>query len=378
MTRTAAHGSRPGRLEHLERAQAGRGLLGERQRDAHGRRQIAGRERLVERREQRGGVGRSRSSIRESTSISRRWPGSRMKRRPRTGRRRAHVVLAAQQDLDRQVRVREQRRERHEALEDRGRARALRRRPRREHLAVRVHAHDPPLRRYGVDDADPMAIEQRVQLRPQRGETARLDLDQLAVGAHDVDHVAVDTHLEDVAVQPLQLAVQRAFAELADHAAKVRASTRLTFCRGLCILPPRFPKPFSEHGRKSHNPRARAAQRRVRRHRVTSPQRLRRRASRDARAHHAPRVRARLHAGRRRPQPGHPALARHRRVPGDRRGPSGPPASRSSTRCSGGSSSVSEPRASTCCCSPPSAPATATARTPTSSARATTTSTAAR
>ena len=45
--------------------------------------------------------------------------------------------------------------------------------PRGEHLAVRVHAHDPALRRYGVHDPYPMAIEQRVQLRPQRRRNRR-------------------------------------------------------------------------------------------------------------------------------------------------------------------------------------------------------------
>ena len=44
-----------------------------------------------------------------------------------------------------------------------------------------------------------MAVEQRVELCPQRGETAGLDLHQFAVRAHEVDHVAVDAHLERVA-----------------------------------------------------------------------------------------------------------------------------------------------------------------------------------
>src|SRR5262249_16773549 len=47
-----------------------------------------------------------------------------------------------------------------------------------------------------------------------------LNLDELPVGAHEVDHVPVHPHLELIArggQEPLQLAVQRAFAQLADH-----------------------------------------------------------------------------------------------------------------------------------------------------------------
>ena len=108
--------------------------------------------------------------------------------------------------------------------------------------------------------------------------------------------------------------------------------------------------------------------RRIRRHRVAGPQRLRRRASRDARAHHAPRPRARLHARRRGPQPRHPALAHHRRVHGDGRGSSGPAAPVLPRGARRAQAARRRRAASTCCCSPPSAPATATARTPTSSA----------
>ena len=46
------------------------------------------------------------------------------------------------------------------------------------------------------------------------GETAGLDLDQLAVRAHEVDHVAVDLDLERVAgrgQQRFEVAVERAF-----------------------------------------------------------------------------------------------------------------------------------------------------------------------
>ena len=59
---------------------------------------------------------------------------------------------------------------------------------------------------------------------PQRGEPAGLDLDELPVGAHQVDHVAVDLDLEGVAraaKSSLRLAVQRAFAEHADHVVEI-------------------------------------------------------------------------------------------------------------------------------------------------------------
>ena len=65
-----------------------------------------------------------------------------------------------------------------------------------------------------------MAVEQRVELGSQRRRNRPSGLDELAVRAHDVDHVPVDRDLEGVAragEQPLQLAVQRAFAQLADH-----------------------------------------------------------------------------------------------------------------------------------------------------------------
>ena len=88
-----------------------------------------------------------------------------------------------------------------------------------------------------------------------------------------------------------------------------------------------FQNRFRSHGGESHNQGAGPGQRRVGRYRLARAERLCRRASRDARAHHAPRPRARLHARRGRPQPRHPAQPHHRRVHGDGRGASGPAAS---------------------------------------------------
>jgi hypothetical protein len=58
----------------------------------------------------------------------------------------------------------------------------------RPHLPV--DAHDPEFGRDGMYDAHAMLVEQYVELRAQRGETSGLDLDELAVGPHKVDHQA--------------------------------------------------------------------------------------------------------------------------------------------------------------------------------------------
>jgi hypothetical protein len=75
-----------------------------------------------------------------------------------------------------------------------------------------------------VHDPDRVAVQQRVELLAQRREAPRLDLDQFAAGAHEVDHIAVDLDLEGVAgcrEQPLEVAMERAFAENADHVAEI-------------------------------------------------------------------------------------------------------------------------------------------------------------
>ena len=82
-----------------------------------------------------------------------------------------------------------------------------------------VDADDAALGRHRVHDPHTVAVEQRVELRPERGETPRLDLDELPVRAHEVDHVAVDLDLEGVAgcrEERFQVAVKRTFAELSD------------------------------------------------------------------------------------------------------------------------------------------------------------------
>ena len=72
-------------------------------------------------------------------------------------------------------------------------------------------------------------VEQRVELRPQGREAARLDLDQLAVGAHEVDDVAAERDLGGVArprEQILDRRVQRPFAQDADPGHRRTIMTR--------------------------------------------------------------------------------------------------------------------------------------------------------
>jgi hypothetical protein len=133
--------------------------------------------------------------------------------------RAADVVLAEQQHLDREVRVCQQRRKGHELAEHRDRRRALRRPAAGEHLAVLVDPDDPSLGGDGVHDSDAVLVEQRVELLAERAEPARLDLDQLAVGADEVHHESTDGHLEAVTrlrEQGLHGGVQRTFAHDAD------------------------------------------------------------------------------------------------------------------------------------------------------------------
>ena len=150
------------------------------------------------------------------------------------------------------------------------------------------------------------------------------------------------------------------------------AATRfgLASCCPVSASGPRF-----DHARRTrHHPPARAPQRRVDRHGLARPQRVLGRQRGHARAHHPPRARARLHAGRRGPQPGHAALARRRRVPGDGGGAPRPAAPLLPRGAGRPQERHRRLRATTCCCSRATAPATATASTRTSSAAGTTAS----
>ena len=129
------------------------------------------------------------------------------------------MVLTQQQHLDGQVRVREQRRERDELVEHLDGRRALRRPARADDLALLVDADDPPLGRHRVHDPHAVIVQERVELLAQRAEVAGLDLDELAVGADDVDHEPAHRHLEAVARLGEQLlygGMKRALAQYPD------------------------------------------------------------------------------------------------------------------------------------------------------------------
>jgi hypothetical protein len=64
-----------------------------------------------------------------------------------------------------------------------------------------------------------MVVQQRVELRTQRGEAAGLHLHKLAVGAHQVDDKAADRNLKTVArlrQRRLERGVQGSLAQHAD------------------------------------------------------------------------------------------------------------------------------------------------------------------
>ena len=118
---------------------------------------------------------------------------------------------------------------------------------------------------------------------------------------------------------------------------RARSTPDLTTRPHLVVtLRARSSKTVFDDRRKSHNPPARTAQRRVGRHRLPGPQRLRRRASRHARAHHAPRAAS---STTRRPPPPAPSSpsARTSSACSWRPARATPTSStRSSTRCSVG------------------------------------------
>ena len=129
------------------------------------------------------------------------------------------LILTQQQNLDREVRVGQERRKRDQLVEHRHGRRALRRPADAEHLAVLIDADDPALGRDRVDDPDPVLVEQCVELGSERAEAPCLHLDQLAVGADEVDHEPSDRHLESVArlrERRLDRGVQRALTHHPD------------------------------------------------------------------------------------------------------------------------------------------------------------------
>lgn len=138
------------------------------------------------------------------------------------------MVLAHQDYLDGQVRMREQRRKGDELVEHVDRGSTLRRRADRDHLAVFIDPHDPPLCRNRMHDPNMVDVEQRIELSSEWAEAPRLDLDELPVGADKVDHEAAHLHLEPVTrtrQDRLERTVQRPLAHHADagHASQAKA-----------------------------------------------------------------------------------------------------------------------------------------------------------
>ena len=108
------------------------------------------------------------------------------------------MILAQQENLDREIRVGQQRRESNELVEHVDRRRTLWRPTHRRNLAVLVDAHDPTFSRDRVHDTDTMLVKQRIELPAQGREAARLHLDQLAISTNQVDHEPADRHLKPV------------------------------------------------------------------------------------------------------------------------------------------------------------------------------------
>ena len=110
----------------------------------------------------------------------------------------ANVILAKQQHLHGQMRVRQKRRERNKLVEHLDHAAPPWGAANRRDLTMLVDADDATFGCYGIHDSKPMLIEQRIELWPERREAPRLDLDQFAIRPDQVDHETTDWHLEPV------------------------------------------------------------------------------------------------------------------------------------------------------------------------------------
>ena len=131
----------------------------------------------------------------------------------------AQLVLVREQHLELEVRMSDECRDAHEAVEDIVQAAVSRRPARREDLAVVREAHDPAVDCNRRDESHAVLLRERVELLAQRREPTGLELDEQLV-AHEVDHVAADLLLEQIARPPvplLQLRVQRSLVERSDH-----------------------------------------------------------------------------------------------------------------------------------------------------------------
>jgi hypothetical protein len=94
---------------------------------------------------------------------------------------------------------------------------------------VLIDADDPPLCRDWVHDPNPVLVKQRIELGAERAEAAGLHLNELSIGADDVDHEASDWHLQTVTwlrQHRLERSVERSLADHPDarHVSQARAS----------------------------------------------------------------------------------------------------------------------------------------------------------
>ncbi len=81
-----------------------------------------------------------------------------------------------------------------------------------------VYTHDAPLGRDGIDDPESVAVKQGVELGPQWAKGTGLNLYELSVGTHEVNHEPADRDLQPV-IRPRQHRLERSVQwALAQHA----------------------------------------------------------------------------------------------------------------------------------------------------------------
>ena len=131
----------------------------------------------------------------------------------------AMLGLVRQQQFQLETGTRQQGGHADEPREDVLRAAAPRRAPARQDLAVAREADDPAIQRDRHDEADGVAVEQALELPPQRREAAGLDLDECPA-ADEICDVAIDGVLDEVArapVPPFSCSVEQTLVQRPDH-----------------------------------------------------------------------------------------------------------------------------------------------------------------
>ena len=147
----------------------------------------------------------------------------------------ADVILAQQENLDREVRVGQQGRESNKFVEHSYRRVTLRRLTDRRNLAVLVDAHDPTFTRYRVHQCEAGAGRAAHQALCPKRRAARVHLDELAICANQVDHEPADRRLRaDTRSRQYRChrSMQRPFANHPDaqHGARARRALGIHPC----------------------------------------------------------------------------------------------------------------------------------------------------